>query len=147
MDSLIEVFDSGEAHGLSKTGAGEQCPLCVEPIAVSYPLEMGNDHEYEESIPQQNEPSDWVQEKYQEFGDYLGASYEGYESEVMGLLHAIEQSGLKKRAGTLVTPKGTSKQSRGVRELKNLASSINYEGGSSKRCTRNSGGALLLTCQ
>ncbi|GMY33008.1 putative invertase inhibitor, partial [Fagus crenata] len=67
VDSLIEVFDSGEAHGLSKTGAGEQSPLCVEPIAVSYPLEMGNDHEYEESIPQQNEPSDWVQEKYQEF--------------------------------------------------------------------------------
>uniref|UniRef100_A0A2N9IC54 Reverse transcriptase domain-containing protein n=1 Tax=Fagus sylvatica TaxID=28930 RepID=A0A2N9IC54_FAGSY len=93
---------------------------------------MGNDHENEESIPQQNEPSDWVREKYQEFGEYLGASYEGYESEIMGLLYAIEQSGLKKSEGTLVTPKVTSKPSRGARELKNLVSSINYEGGSSK---------------
>ena len=65
----------------------------------------------------------------------------------MGLLSAIEQSGLKKIDGTLVTPKAPNKSSRGVRELKNLVSSINYEGGSSKRSTINSGGTLLLTCQ
>lgn len=45
-----------------------------------------------------------------------------------------------------MTPKaGTA--SRGARELKNLESSINYDAGSSKRCTVNSGGTLLLTCQ
>lgn len=64
----------------------------------------------------------------------------------MGLLCVIEQSGLKKRDGTSMTPKAST-TSRGARELKNLVSSINYEVGSSKRRIVNSGGSLFLTCQ
>ena len=147
VDSMVEALETtGEVYGFSNPEQEAQSPICVEPIAISYPPEMENKPENEESIPTQQEPSDCVSEKYQEFGEYLGASYEGYESEVMGLLRAIE-SGFKKKDRALVTPKAPSKPSRGARELKNLVSSINYEGGSSKRHTINSGGTLLLTCQ
>jgi hypothetical protein len=90
------------------------------------------------------EVSTWALEKYEEFGAYLGASYEGYEAEVMNLLCAIDRSGRKEDNGLTPKPATTKK---GTRELKNLVSTINYEGGSSKRQTVNSGGSLLLTCQ
>jgi hypothetical protein len=44
-----------------------------------------------------------------------------------------------------MTPKA-GKSSRGARELKKLESTINYDVGSSKRRTVNSGGPLLLPC-
>jgi hypothetical protein len=75
-----------------------------------------------------------VLEKYGEFGEYLEASYEGYESELMGLLSAIEQLGFKQKESFMTTPKA-SMTTRGTRELKNLVSSINYEVGGSKRRT------------
>jgi hypothetical protein len=123
----------------------EQSPLKIELIAISYPLGVG--HKEEGGIPQfsQPEPSSWVLKKYQEFGEYLGASYEGYESEVMSLLCAIELL-RRKKEDTGMTPKVTMAK-KGSRELKNLVSTINYEGWSSKRQIVNSGGSLLLTCQ
>ncbi len=75
----------------------------------------------------------------------MGASHEGYESEVMSLLCAIELLRQKKE-DTGMTPKVTTAK-KGSRELKNLVSTINYEGWSSKRQIVNSGGSLLLTCQ
>uniref|UniRef100_A0A2N9GWZ4 Reverse transcriptase domain-containing protein n=1 Tax=Fagus sylvatica TaxID=28930 RepID=A0A2N9GWZ4_FAGSY len=36
------------------------------------------------------QPSEWVMGKYQDFGEYLGASYEGYEEEVLTLFKAID---------------------------------------------------------
>ena len=63
----------------------------------------------------------------------------------MGFLCAIEQLGHKNKS-IVLTPKVTTVK-KGERELKNLVSTINYERGSSKRQTVNSGGPMLLTCQ
>ena len=62
----------------------------------------------------------------------------------MNLLCVIDRSGQKEDTGLTPKPAMTKK---GTRELKNLVSTINYEGGSSKRQTVNNGGSLLLTCQ
>ena len=91
VDSMVEALDSqDDSLCLPNSVSAEHSPLWVEPIAISYPSVMGNQQDHEDSTTQPKEPSDWVREKYQEFGEYLGASYEGYENEVMGLLRAIE---------------------------------------------------------
>ena len=91
VDSMVEALDSqNDSLCLPNSVSAEHSPLWVEPIAISYPSVMGNQQEHEDSTTQPKEPSDWVREKYQEFGEYLGASYEGYENEVMGLPRAIE---------------------------------------------------------
>ncbi len=89
----------------------------IEPIAISYP--PGDENKKEEGLPAPTHPevSSWALEKYEEFGAYLGASYEGYEAEVMNLLCAIDRSGRKE--DTVLIPKvATTKK--GTRELKNL---------------------------
>ena len=112
--------------------------------SISYPSGDENKKGGESSASTHTEVSDWALEKYADFGAYLGASYEGYETEVMNLLCAIDRLGRKEDTGLTSKPATTKK---GTRELKNLVSTINYEGGSSKRQTVNNGGSLLLTCQ
>ena len=143
MDSTLEALTHGEVEQMTPP-IGEQSPLMIEPIAISYPLGDENKKDGEIPAPTHPEISDWALEKYEEFGAYLGASYEGYEAEVMNLLCAIDRLGRKE--DTVVTPKVVTTK-KGTRELKNLVSTINYEGGSSKRQTVDSGGLLLLTCQ
>jgi hypothetical protein len=115
--------------------------LWIEPLAVSIPAEgeTGEEEARDATFPRIKAPiSKWVSGKMIEFGDFLGATYDGYEDQGMTLLSDIEAS-----AGIhTTTMEAKSKLSR---ELKNLISKINYEGGSSKRRTPNRGRALMLT--
>jgi hypothetical protein len=115
--------------------------LWVEPLVMSIPAE-GEKYEKKdptETIPMIRGPvSDWVSGKMIDFREFLGASYKGYEDRVMTLLSDIEAS-----SGIHTT--ATEAKSKIPRELKNLISNINYEGGSSKRRTPNRGGALMLS--
>ncbi len=60
--------------------------LEVEPLASLGPDLRGSVEEDFAVL----EPSEWVRGKYEEFGEYLGASYEGYEVEVLNLLKSID---------------------------------------------------------
>ena len=79
----------------------------------------------------------------EDFGLFLGASYEGYEDRVMKLLCYIEASlGFRNNGGV-------DQQSREVRpwvarELKNLISNINYDGEISSQCTSNRGWGFII---
>ncbi len=101
--------------------------------------ETGEDEAWNETLPTIKAPvSDWVSGKMIEFGEFLGATYEGYEDRVMTLLSDIE-------ASTDINITTTEAKSKLSRELKNLISNINYEGGSSKQRTSNKGRALMLS--
>ena len=75
-------------------------------------------------------PSEWVQETMKEFGVVLGASYEGYEEQLMSMLQEIENwrnpQGVEKKLGVKSGGKG-------CRELRNLIKNINYNVGSTKK--------------
>jgi hypothetical protein len=62
VDSMVEALEAhelaGEDYGFPNPGQEAQSPLSIEPIAISYPPEMENKPEIEESIPPQTEPSD-----------------------------------------------------------------------------------------
>ena len=98
-DSVVDFFIKDlclvtGVEGDQNIGLGKQSSMWVESIVVSYPLGRGKEDEKGvekgESASWQQEPSCWMLEKYKEFGVYLGASYVGYEGEVLGLLRAIE---------------------------------------------------------
>jgi hypothetical protein len=121
----------------------------IEPLAVAYPaVELNGESEVQESSVQREVPevipgpqSDWVMEKMEEFGVVLGASYVGFEDRVLALLREIEaETGGSKTGGFPGKVK-----SRVSRELRNLISNVNYDGGSSRRTTSASERALMLS--
>jgi hypothetical protein len=71
--------------------------------------------------------------KYQDFGEYLGASYEGYEEEVLTLLKAIDARRSQQPCNNENTLKVYKSGGRGSRKLKGLLSTVNYDNGSTCR--------------
>jgi hypothetical protein len=81
-------------------------------------------------------------ENYHEFGAFLGASYEGYEEEIISLLKAIDA---RRSQQTRDNGKIAKSGGKGSRELKSLISTVNYETGSSRRKVIPGIGCCLLS--
>ena len=60
-------------------------------------------------------------------GKVLGASYEGNEEIVIGLLQTIEACRAQKGHSEVLIKRGRPSATKGQRELKGLVSSVNYE--------------------
>jgi hypothetical protein len=138
-------FSTGD--GVVACWDGEEVPLEVFPLASVVPQEgvsapellmMG---EAETDLP----PSDWVMGKYQHFGDFVGASYEGYEEEVLTLLKSIDARRANFEKGEIVSDINVRSGRKGSRELKGLVSTINYDTGSSRSRSNNRERALMLS--
>ncbi len=77
-----------------------------------------------------SQPSKWVMGRYQEFREYLGASYEGYEEEVITMLKAIDAIRSQQPKYNEINLKVAKSGGRGSRELKGLMITVNYNIGS-----------------
>lgn len=96
---------------------------------LSSPLEFresGIDGEKLVSGMSQVEVSKWVLKRINGFSKFLGVSFDGFEDQAMHLFSEIEEK-WRKGVGTEAKKSG-NKSSRGVRELKRLQCSVNYEG-------------------
>ncbi len=130
-------------------GVWEEQVDWIEPLAVAYPAMESNGESVVQEVSVQREvpevlprpQSDWVMEKMEEFGVVLGASYVGFEDRVLALLREIEA----KTGGSQPGGVPGKVKSRVSRELRNLISNVNYDGGSSRRTTSASGRALMLS--
>ena len=71
--------------------------------------------------------SKWVNQQYMEICKLMGFPIDSHGELCLELLRRIEATRDSKR-GEMGSRKVTASKSRGVRELKNLASSVNYEG-------------------
>jgi hypothetical protein len=132
------------------TSTWEEEAMWVEPLAISAPMEESVTGQHPVSAPESSQshpgmPSVWVSTMMKEVGECLGASYEGFEDKVMDLLCTIEASSGLKSYGEIWQKSKSGPKARVSRELKNLISGVNYEGGSSKRSTSTSGRALSLS--
>jgi hypothetical protein len=68
-------------------------PIVAEPLSLICPLIEDNHSTIVDTTRigfYQNSPSAWVMVQMKEFREMVGASYEGYEAEVMALLQKIE---------------------------------------------------------
>jgi hypothetical protein len=101
-------------------------PLNVEPLAVAFPADVEN-HGSKDDGSFVSQSSDWVQRRQKAIGKVLGANYEGYEQAITVLLMDIEARHLQRKATMTGVQKPMSSGRKGTRELKRLASSINYE--------------------
>ena len=104
-------------------------PMVVQPISMVCPL-VENPPPMEEPAKigfYQNLPSEWVVGQMTAFGELVGASYEGYEEEVIILLQKIELRRPQPRARAPSQHRGSQSASRSLRELRGLVSSVNYD--------------------
>lgn len=116
-------------------------PISISPLAVVPPAEI---HTMELIAgAQEGTPnlSYWVNMKRKAFGKYIGTSYEGHEEAVTNLLVAIEAS-RKTKAHVPDESKVRKQGKKGSRELKALASSVNYDSRSGKSDGGNWDGAI-----
>ena len=76
--------------------------------------------------------SPWFQGKFQEFGSFLETPIEGLEELASNFLLAVEEK-IRQRAAANVLSKKTKGGGKGLRELRSLVSSINYNARGSNR--------------
>ena len=140
-------FSSEDASQFSDSST----PLNVEPLAISLPLGVmdiseGSASQNEENLLGKDNFSEWFQEKFSGFDDFLGTSLKGLEEPVTKFLLAVEAE-MQKRAITVQTDKALKSSGRkGIRELRGLFSSVNY-GPASPRRIGNGKDRALLTLQ
>lgn len=90
--------------------------------------------------------SEWVMETLTEFGPVLEASFEGFEVEMTKMLQAIEMRRNQKDDKGDARRKTLKSGGKGSEELKNLVSTINYEGGSARNRGQKERGTPLYLC-
>jgi hypothetical protein len=93
----------------------------------------------------QNPPSDWMLGQLKEFGSCVGASYVGYEDEIIALLQKIEARRPPQRQKALSQKGGTQSANRGQRELRGLQSSVNNDVKRSVSCRNTKERVLMLS--
>jgi hypothetical protein len=104
--------------------------LEISPLAVDFSLmekETGNMGVMEDEVTTQQQLSDWVMGHLKKVGKALGASYEGNEEIVIGLLQDIEARRIPKDPSESLLKRGRPSAIKGLRELKGLVSTVNYE--------------------
>ncbi len=114
---------------LSETNDDPQSPMVCKPLAIIEPSEQkslvpGNSGE---KIRKGGKRSKWVNHKYRENCKVMGFPIDSHEQQCFDLLRKIEATRNSKR-GEMSLRKATASKSKSMRELKNLASSVNYEG-------------------
>ena len=128
----LEAMDS-VAHPpvleLSEINADPQSPMVCKPLAIIEPSEQkvmvpGNSGG---KIRRGGKRSKWVNHQYREICKLMGFPINSHEQQCLDLLRRIEATRDSKR-GEMGLRKATASKSKGVRELKNLTSSVNYEG-------------------
>ena len=104
--------------------------LEITPLAIDFSMqeeEFASSGVLENSSTVPQQPSDWVMEHMKKIGKVLGASYEGNEEFVMGLLQNIEARRTpKSHSESLINRRGRL-TTKGLRELRGLISTVNYE--------------------
>jgi hypothetical protein len=114
---------------LSVYDAEPQSPMVCKPLAIIEPLVQtavvsGNSGR---KFQRGRRRSKWVNQQYKEICKLMGFPIDSHEELCLELLRRIEATRNSKR-GEMGPRKVIASKSKGVRELKNLASSVNYEG-------------------
>ena len=122
-------------------------PLTVEPLAYSLPMDNddGSATPVVKNLLGKDNYSEWFQEKFSGFDDFLGTSLIGLEEPATNFLLAVEAE-LQQRAFKEKTEQ-TVKSSRrkGIRELRGLFSSVNYGSTSTRRIGNGKERALIIS--
>ena len=140
-DQIVESqgFDFADNPGHSEVELigwdYEETPLTVEPLAmVVEPISLKSDLGVMiRGVKGKKPKSDWLLQNLKAVGEVLGASYIRFEDRVEKLLLDIEARRNKRHIVHQGIKKGIQPGQRLSRELKNLCSTVNYEGNSGSK--------------
>jgi hypothetical protein len=123
MDPAARVLE------LTEFEAEPQSPMVCKPLAIIEPsvqkvMLSGNSGG---KLRRGGKRSKWVSDQYKEICKLMGFPIDSHEQQCLDLLRRIEAT-RDSKIGEMGLRKGTVSKLKGVRELKNLASSVNYEG-------------------
>ena len=136
-DEAMQVIEASGAlnvgNMLSMMSYGETSE-CSSPLSCS-PLAMMNPTEFSNSVAaldanvsaSQEVISQWVKKHYRGFCKLVGFPLDTHEQQCMALLQSIEAERFKYKSSVKMKQPAVSVR-KGTRELRNLASSINYDG-------------------
>ena len=122
-------------------------PLTVEPLAYSLPMDNGDGSAtlVVKNLLGKDDNSEWFQEKFSGFNDFLGTSLKGLEEPATNFLLAIEAE-LQQRAFKEKTEQTVKSSVRkGIRELRGLFSSVNYGSTSTRHIGNGKERALIIS--
>ncbi len=94
----------------------------------------------------QSDQSEWVRQNMEDFSKQMGVSIEGCEIEAMALFTAIERQRRQPGVSRTMASTNQNKARKGVRELRNLMSSINYGASLSQGNGHRSRGSVYSQC-
>ena len=126
-DSMLAVLEFQPQNEVAQCDCEQESlsPMICEPLAMVAPViasdSLGKKHTIE------SEWSKWVNHQYRGICKLVGFPIDSHEEECLALLRKIEVSRPLKK-GTKVSRKVVGSGTRGARQLRNLASSVNYEG-------------------
>ncbi len=125
-----------EGQNLEGGGASPQSPERVDDWAIVdhsgdeilevSPLCMVS-RLLEESKNKTVDPSEWVMDRMKKFSKFMKVDITDHEEEAMCLFMGIEARWRAKGGPSEVSKKPAGSVKKGMRELKNLASSVNYD--------------------
>ncbi len=122
MEDTFQVVAFKQLYGM-----GNSSPLCCTPLAVIDPS-FGFDHEVSMAFQEVGmDPSHWVKKQYQGFCWLVGFPIGSHEQQCLDLLQRIEAERYK-RKGPKRKRQAMGSVKKGTRELRNLASSVSYDG-------------------
>ncbi len=136
-DEALQVIEAAKALDVENTLAvvnycetGEcSSPLSCSPLAMINPIELPTSVAVLDATVSASQEvfSQWVKKHYRGFCKLVGFPLDTHEQQCMALLQSIEAERLKFKNSGKMKQSGVSIR-KGSRELRNLASSINYDG-------------------
>jgi hypothetical protein len=94
----------------------------------------------------QSDQSEWVRQNMEVFSKQIGVSIEGCETKAMALFMAIERRWRQPGSSRTIVCTNQPKACKGVRELRNLSSSVNYRASRTQGSGRRSRGSVYSQC-
>jgi hypothetical protein len=136
-DEALQVIEAsgalnvGNMLSMMSYGEASECssPLSCSPLAMMNPTEFSNSMvALDANVSASQEViSQWVKKHYQGFCKLVGFPLDTHEQQCMALLQSIEAERFKYKSSVKMKQPAVSVR-KGARELRNLTSSINYDG-------------------
>jgi hypothetical protein len=122
-DSQLSVMEHHSQTVMTQCEAEPSAPLTCEPLAVVAPPNVS----VAPRKPHSLDRSTWVNTQYKGICELMGFPLESHEQQCLALLRRIEAARFIKK-GEVGSRKMVVSGTKGARELRNLVSSVNYEG-------------------
>ena len=138
IDVFVEDWSSDFCSKEASQYYNSSPPLTVDPLAFSLPLGATDISDQpatlvDDTLLGKGSYSEWFEDKFSGFDDFLGTSLKGLEEPVTAFQLAVENEIQQRTFKDKIDKSEKSSGRKGIRELRGLFSFVNYGSASSRR--------------